>query len=138
MEKRKVKVLNTKSPKFKKHKLRLLLKPHMNCWKSLHLGRNLIPCSCQIQIETENYIELLSSFKKQIYLKGMAELGVPTGGTQVLPSFGDFKSKKWKMTIFLQKLNFCYLVGYPYLKLASALSDRKGQLPAFSTYNYKQ
>ena len=25
--------------------------------------------------------------------------------------------------IFLQKLNFCYLVGYPHLKLASALSD---------------
>ena len=24
--------------------------------------------------------------------------------------------------IFLQKLNFCYLVGYPHLKLASALS----------------
>ena len=82
MEKRKVKVLNTKSPKFKKHKLRLLLKPHMNCWKSLHLGRNLIPCSCQIQIETENYIELLSSFKKQIYLKVIFNtIGNREGGT---------------------------------------------------------
>ena len=39
-------------------------------------------CSCQIQIETENYIELLSSFKKQIYLKVIFNtIGNRDGGT---------------------------------------------------------
>ena len=34
------------------------------------------------------------------------------------------------MIIFLQKLDFCYLVGYPHLKLASALSvDGQNLLP---------